>query len=396
MKCFKVLIIVLFFWKNFDIIFNRWYIMDKFKKVMAGILATLIASGLVSGCKSNRNASADLKENKTYTLELPIKDNLMNIGDNGEVDVSFIGKVLNIIDRTEADINYEALNRLLQTIDEEEVFYYPADIYNIDFDKVNLKDGKWHIVITSSCRDWDNIKYVIENSCDITISINSFSESDVADLLDIIKLVSDRHGTIMLNTWLVSDEGTCKLLEGLDPTWSFARFSLATQKDVGLYLRNITADTIAVDLSFCENLSDITLSDKVENLYIDAYKKGVGLFEVHVNLPDSINYISVGHDYIDSLVLDNIGYANLQIRTTKEEKLEDFINLGYFDGERFRISVGDYVLEKNVFTDGKIVLYVAGVELGEVQIDREEAKIKLVTKEENWQRRRVRKENGKN
>ena len=363
--------------------------MDKFKKVMAGILATLIASGLVSGCKSNRNASTDLKENKTYTLELPIKDNLMNIGDNGEVDVSFIGKVLNIIDRTEADINYEALNRLLQTIDEEEVFYYPAYIYNIDFDKVNLKDGKWHIVITSSCRDWDNIKYVIENSRDITISINSFSESDVADLLDIIKLVSDRHGTIMLNTWLVSDEGTCKLLEGLDPTWSFARFSLATQKDVGAYLGNITADTIAVDLSFCENLSDITLSDGVESFYIDAYKEHEGSLEVHVNLPDSINYISVGHDYIGSLVLDNIGYANLQIRTSEEERLEDFINLGYFDGERFRIKAGDYVLEKNAFTDGKIVLYVDGVELGEVQIDKEEAKIKLVTKEENWQRRRV-------
>lgn len=143
--------------------------MKKIKQIISGALSCLALLGLLKGCNEIKEKKE--AENNSYVIEIPIEENeektekelaelktsleeKIKEFNNDNIYIEYnLGLVINDINY--AEINYELLNEIIalySKIDDsfKIISYYPHNIYNIDFNYVNLKDLEFQLIVNSN------------------------------------------------------------------------------------------------------------------------------------------------------------------------------------------------------------------------------------------------------
>lgn len=232
------------------------------KQIISGFLSALVAFGFLQGCSKTQEKANN--EKNLYTIELPIEKEITE-EENEKLKANLEAKIsefnyenrgieikfdlgLSIRDFAECKVNYELLNEIIELyskIDEDykRIYYAPINIYNIDFNYVNLKNIDTNIYITHSGIKLENIIPVIKSipnpSLDINYSIN-LNKDDIPILLDLIELISEKNGSLDISTYgMYKKDELCELMLGINKKWHFNSFSFTSYDDFTAYTSNI-------------------------------------------------------------------------------------------------------------------------------------------------------------
>ena len=139
-----------------------------------------------------------------------------------------------------------------------------------------------------------------------------------------------------------------------------------------------------LSLAFIDNVLSSTyrINEGTKILDIYCYTPNKTLY---LEIPSSLIELYLNYNYMNKAIIE--GSKNIELRATSSnyEKLNTYIELGYFDYDEFSLTAGDYTFKKQSFTDYEIVLDYNDEEIGTVELIRDETgnitDLKIIKKE---------------
>ena len=361
------------------------------QSIISGALAGLTISGFVS-CSEKKDSTEEVEE-ESYVVELPIEskqnllepnyeDELKTLIDNLDMDtvlVRYEFDNLIIADQKQGEVDYDKLNEIIEVYSKidsynKDIIYIPFYIYNIDFNKLNIRNLGLSITLSYPVTNENNLMTAINKANDITLYVEYSSELDEksnSSILKVIKQVANKKGTLDIrSTDAFSNSAINDMLSKIKKEWHFSSVFITTRSDISSYLSNINTDYL--NLAFNDDvLSSIYhINEGTKSLNIYCYTPNKTLY---LEIPTSLSSLYISYDYINKAVIT--GNKNIELRTLASdyEKLNTYIEQGYFDFDEFRLTAGDYTFKKYSFTDYEIELDYNNEEIGMVELIRDDA-----------------------
>ena len=379
--------------------------MKKIKQIISGVLASLTISGLVS-CGEPRKSTQEVEEEKdSYVVELPIADEenllepnyekelktLINNLDMDAILVRYEFDNLIIADQQQGKIDYDKLNEIIEAYSKidsyhKDIIYIPFYLYNIDFSKLNIKNIDLSITLSYPITSENNLITAINKAQDITLYVrysNELDEKSNSSILNIIEQVANKNGTLDIqSTETLSNTAINDILSKIKKDWHFNSIFITTRSDISAYLPKLNAKYLS--LAFIDNVLSSTyrINEGTKILDIYCYTPNKTLY---LEIPSSLTELYINYDYINKAIIE--GNKNIELRATSSnyEKLNTYIELGYFDYDEFSLTAGDYTFKKQSFTDYEIVLDYNDEEIGTVELIRDKTgnitDLKIIKKE---------------
>ena len=379
--------------------------MKKIKQIISGVLASLTISGLVS-CGEPRKSTQEVDEEKdSYVVELPIADeenllepnyekelkSLINNLDMDAILVRYEFDNLIIADQQQGKIDYDKLNEIIEAYSKidsyhKDIIYIPFYLYNIDFSKLNIKNIDLSITLSYPITAENNLITAINKAKDVTLYVrysNELDEKSNSSILNIIEQVANKNGTLDIqSTETLSNTAINDILSKIKKEWHFNSIFITTRSDISAYLPNMNAKYLS--LAFIDNVLSSTyrINEGTKILDIYCYTPNKTLY---LEIPSSLIELYLNYNYMNKAIIK--GNKNIELRATSSnyEKLNTYIELGYFDYDEFSLTAGDYTFKKQSFTDYEIVLDYNDEEIGTVELMRDETgnitDLKIIKKE---------------
>ena len=379
--------------------------MKKIKQIISGVLASLTISGLVS-CGEPRKSTQEVEEEKdSYVVELPISDeenllepnyekelkSLINNLDMDAILVRYEFDNLIIADQQQGKIDYDKLNEIIEAYSKidsyhKDIIYIPFYLYNIDFSKLNIKNIDLSITLSYPITAENNLITAVNKAKDVTLYVrysNELDEKSNSSILNIIEQVANKNGTLDIqSTETLSNTAINDILSKIKKDWHFNSIFITTRSDISAYLPKLNAKYLS--LAFIDNVLSSTyrINEGTKILDIYCYTPNKTLY---LEIPSSLTELYINYDYINKAIIE--GNKNIELRATSSnyEKLNTYIELGYFDYDEFSLTAGDYTFKKQSFTDYEIVLDYNDEEIGTVELIRDETgnitDLKIIKKE---------------
>ena len=379
--------------------------MKKIKQIISGVLASLTISGLVS-CGEPRKSTQEVEEEKdSYVVELPIADeenllepnyekelkSLINNLDMDAILVRYEFDNLIIADQQQGKIDYDKLNEIIEAYSKidsyhKDIIYIPFYLYNIDFSKLNIKNIDLSITLSYPITAENNLITAINKAKDVTLYVrysNELDEKSNSSILNIIEQVANKNGTLDIqSTETLSNTAINDILSKIKKEWHFNSIFITTRSDISAYLPNMNAKYLS--LAFIDNVLSSTyrINEGTKILDIYCYTPNKTLY---LEIPSSLIELYLNYNYMNKAIIK--GNKNIELRATSSnyEKLNTYIELGYFDYDEFSLTAGDYTFKKQSFTDYEIVLDYNDEEIGTVELIRDETgnitDLKIIKKE---------------
>ena len=379
--------------------------MKKIKQIISGVLASLTISGLVS-CGEPRKSTQEVEEEKdSYVVELPIADeenllepnyekelkSLINNLDMDAILVRYEFDNLIIADQQQGKIDYDKLNEIIEAYSKidsyhKDIIYIPFYLYNIDFSKLNIKNIDLSITLSYPITAENNLITAVNKAKDVTLYVrysNELDEKSNSSILNIIEQVANKNGTLDIqSTETLSNTAINDILSKIKKEWHFNSIFITTRSDISAYLPNMNAKYLS--LAFIDNVLSSTYrineGTKILNIYCYTPNK-----TLYLEIPSSLIELYLNYNYMNKAIIK--GNKNIELRATSSnyEKLNTYIELGYFDYDEFSLTAGDYTFKKQSFTDYEIVLDYNDEEIGTVELMRDETgnitDLKIIKKE---------------
>ena len=379
--------------------------MKKIKQIISGVLASLTISGLVS-CGEPRKSTQEVDEEKdSYVVELPSADeenllepnyekelkSLINNLDMDAILVRYEFDNLIIADQQQGKIDYDKLNEIIEAYSKidsyhKDIIYIPFYLYNIDFSKLNIKNIDLSITLSYPITAENNLITAINKAKDVTLYVrysNELDEKSNSSILNIIEQVANKNGTLDIqSTETLSNTAINDILSKIKKDWHFNSIFITTRSDISAYLPKLNAKYLS--LAFIDNVLSSTyrINEGTKILDIYCYTPNKTLY---LEIPSSLIELYLNYDYMNKAIIK--GNKNIELRATSSnyEKLNTYIELGYFDYDEFSLTAGDYTFKKQSFTDYEIVLDYNDEEIGTVELIRDETgnitDLKIIKKE---------------
>ena len=379
--------------------------MKKIKQIISGVLASLTISGLVS-CGEPRKSTQEVEEEKdSYVVELPIADEenllepnyekelktLINNLDMDAILVRYEFDNLIIADQQQGKIDYDKLNEIIEAYSKidsyhKDIIYIPFYLYNIDFSKLNIKNIDLSITLSYPITAENNLITAINKAKDVTLYVrysNELDEKSNSSILNIIEQVANKNGTLDIqSTETLSNTAINDILSKIKKEWHFNSIFITTRSDISAYLPKLNAKYLS--LAFIDNVLSSTyrINEGTKILDIYCYTPNKTLY---LEIPSSLIELYLNYNYMNKAIIK--GNKNIELRATSSnyEKLNTYIELGYFDYDEFSLTAGDYTFKKQSFTDYEIVLDYNDEEIGTVELMRDETgnitDLKIIKKE---------------
>ena len=366
--------------------------MKKIKQIISGVLASLTISGLVS-CGEPRKSTQEVEEEKdSYVVELPIADeenllepnyekelkSLINNLDMDAILVRYEFDNLIIAAQQQGKIDYDKLNEIIEAYSKidsyhKDIIYIPFYLYNIDFSKLNIKNIDLSITLSYPIADENNLITAVNKAKDVTLYVrysNELDEKSNSSILNIIEQVANKNGTLDIqSTEALSNTAINDILSKIKKDWHFNSIFITTRSDISAYLPNMNAKYLS--LAFIDNVLSSTyrINEGTKILDIYCYTPNKTLY---LEIPSSLIELYLNYNYMNKAIIK--GNKNIELRATSSnyEKLNTYIELGYFDYDEFSLTAGDYTFKKQSFTDYEIVLDYNDEEIGTVELIRDE------------------------
>lgn len=366
------------------------------KRIISGLLSALAAFGLLKGCSEINDKINE--EKNSYVIELPLDEEEQIIIDKNEQIIEeletkikeFNNENNNVIIKLdlgltineigESKINYELLNEIIalySRLDDnfKKIYYHPSDIYSIDFNYINLKNTNICIYITNHITNINNIIPAIKTCPNPSLFIcysAIFTENDNSTILKLIEQISEKNGGLSFSNYEPYNKNAFdKLMSTINEDWQFSTFSYRCSDDFTKYTSNVKAKAMWL----CSYSDKINLKYKfnegIKKIDISFYNKSTTGKNIYLEIPDSLETLEIDYDKIDTLIIDDIKNAKLEIRTENTDKINTFIKLGYFEYPEFNIVAGNYRFSKDIFTDYKIELKQDDKYIGEVKLQKD-------------------------
>ena len=379
--------------------------MKKIKQIISGVLASLTISGLVS-CGEPRKSTQEVEEEKdSYVVELPIADeenllepnyekelkSLINNLDMDAILVRYEFDNLIIADQQQGKIDYDKLNEIIEAYSKidsyhKDIIYIPFYLYNIDFSKLNIKNIDLSITLSYPITAENNLITAVNKAKDVTLYVrysNELDEKSNSSILNIIEQVANKNGTLDIqSTETLSNTAINDILSKIKKEWHFNSIFITTRSDISAYLPNMNAKYLS--LAFIDNVLSSTYrineGNKIRDIYCYTPNK-----TLYLEIPSSLIELYLNYNYMNKAIIK--GNKNIELRATSSnyEKLNTYIELGYFDYDEFSLTAGDYTFKKQSFTDYEIVLDYNDEEIGTVELMRDETgnitDLKIIKKE---------------
>ena len=379
--------------------------MKKIKQIISGVLASLTISGLVS-CGEPRKSTQEVEEEKdSYVVELPIADeenllepnyekelkSLINNLDMDAILVRYEFDNLIIADQQQGKIDYDKLNEIIEAYSKidsyhKDIIYIPFYLYNIDFSKLNIKNIDLSITLSYPITAENNLITAVNKAKDVTLYVrysNELDEKSNSSILNIIEQVANKNGTLDIqSTETLSNTAINDILSKIKKDWHFNSIFITTRSDISAYLPKLNAKYLS--LAFIDNVLSSTyrINEGTKILDIYCYTPNKTLY---LEIPSSLIELYLNYNYMNKAIIK--GNKNIELRATSSnyEKLNTYIELGYFDYDEFSLTAGDYTFKKQSFTDYEIVLDYNDEEIGTVELIRDETgnitDLKIIKKE---------------
>lgn len=379
--------------------------MKKIKQIISGVLASLTISGLVS-CGEPRKSTQEVEEEKdSYVVELPIADeenllepnyekelkSLINNLDMDAILVRYEFDNLIIADQQQGKIDYDKLNEIIEAYSKidsyhKDITYIPFYFYNIDFSKLNIKNIDLSITLSYPITAENNLITAVNKAKDVTLYVrysNELDEKSNSSILNIIEQVANKNGTLDIqSTETLSNTAINDILSKIKKDWHFNSIFITTRSDISAYLPNMNAKYLS--LAFIDNVLSSTyrINEGTKILDIYCYTPNKTLY---LEIPSSLIELYLNYNYMNKAIIK--GNKNIELRATSSnyEKLNTYIELGYFDYDEFSLTAGDYTFKKQSFTDYEIVLDYNDEEIGTVELIRDKTgnitDLKIIKKE---------------
>ena len=379
--------------------------MKKIKQIISGVLASLTISGLVS-CGEPRKSTQEVEEEKdSYVVELPIADEenllepnyekelktLINNLDMDAILVRYEFDNLIIAAQQQGKIDYDKLNEIIEAYSKidsyhKDIIYIPFYLYNIDFSKLNIKNIDLSITLSYPIADENNLITAVNKAKDVTLYVrysNELDEKSNSSILNIIEQVANKNGTLDIqSTETLSNIAINDILSKIKKDWHFNSIFITTRSDISAYLPKLNAKYLS--LAFIDNVLSSTyrINEGTKILDIYCYTPNKTLY---LEIPSSLIELYLNYNYMNKAIIK--GNKNIELRATSSnyEKLNTYIELGYFDYDEFSLTAGDYTFKKQSFTDYEIVLDYNDEEIGTVELIRDETgnitDLKIIKKE---------------
>ena len=379
--------------------------MKKIKKIISGVLASLTISGLVS-CGEPRKSTQEVEEEKdSYVVELPIADeenllepnyekelkSLINNLDMDAILVRYEFDNLIIADQQQGKIDYDKLNEIIEAYSKidsyhKDIIYIPFYLYNIDFSKLNIKNIDLSITLSYPIADENNLITAVNKAKDVTLYVrysNELDEKSNSSILNIIEQVANKNGTLDIqSTETLSNTAINDILSKIKKEWHFNSIFITTRSDISAYLPNMNAKYLS--LAFIDNVLSSTYRINEGTKILDIYCYTLNK-TLYLEIPSSLIELYLNYNYMNKAIIK--GNKNIELRATSSnyEKLNTYIELGYFDYDEFSLTAGDYTFKKQSFTDYEIVLDYNDEEIGTVELIRDKTgnitDLKIIKKE---------------
>ncbi len=379
--------------------------MKKIKQIISGVLASLTISGLVS-CGEPRKSTQEVEEEKdSYVVELPIADeenllepnyekelkSLINNLDMDAILVRYEFDNLIIADQQQGKIDYDKLNEIIEAYSKidsyhKDIIYIPFYLYNIDFSKLNIKNIDLSITLSYPITAENNLITAINKAKDVTLYVrysNELDEKSNSSILNIIEQVANKNGTLDIqSTETLSNTAINDILSKIKKEWHFNSIFITTRSDISAYLPNMNAKYLS--LAFIDNVLSSTYRINEGTKILDIYCYTLNK-TLYLEIPSSLIELYLNYNYMNKAIIK--GNKNIELRATSSnyEKLNTYIELGYFDYDEFSLTAGDYTFKKQSFTDYEIVLDYNDEEIGTVELMRDETgnitDLKIIKKE---------------
>ena len=379
--------------------------MKKIKQIISGVLASLTISGLVS-CGEPRKSTQEVEEEKdSYVVELPIADeenllepnyekelkSLINNLDMDAVLVRYEFDNLIIADQQQGKIDYDKLNEIIEAYSKidsyhKDIIYIPFYLYNIDFSKLNIKNIDLSITLSYPITAENNLITAVNKAKDVTLYVrysNELDEKSNSSILNIIEQVANKNGTLDIqSTETLSNTAINDILSKIKKEWHFNSIFITTRSDISAYLPNMNAKYLS--LAFIDNVLSSTYRINEGTKILDIYCYTLNK-TLYLEIPSSLIELYLNYNYMNKAIIK--GNKNIELRATSSnyEKLNTYIELGYFDYDEFSLTAGDYTFKKQSFTDYEIVLDYNDEEIGTVELIRDKTgnitDLKIIKKE---------------
>ena len=379
--------------------------MKKIKQIISGVLASLTISGLVS-CGEPRKSTQEVEEEKdSYVVELPIADEenllepnyekelktLINNLDMDAILVRYEFDNLIIADQQQGKIDYDKLNEIIEAYSKidsyhKDIIYIPFYLYNIDFSKLNIKNIDLSITLSYPITAENNLITAINKAKDVTLYVrysNELDEKSNSSILNIIEQVANKNGTLDIqSTETLSNTAINDILSKIKKEWHFNSIFITTRSDISAYLPKLNAKYLS--LAFIDNVLSSTYRINEGTKILDIYCYTLNK-TLYLEIPSSLIELYLNYNYMNKAIIK--GNKNIELRATSSnyEKLNTYIELGYFDYDEFSLTAGDYTFKKQSFTDYEIVLDYNDEEIGTVELMRDETgnitDLKIIKKE---------------
>ena len=379
--------------------------MKKIKQIISGVLASLTISGLVS-CGEPRKSTQEVEEEKdSYVVELPIADeenllepnyekelkSLINNLDMDAILVRYEFDNLIIADQQQGKIDYDKLNEIIEAYSKidsyhKDIIYIPFYLYNIDFSKLNIKNIDLSITLSYPITAENNLITAVNKAKDVTLYVrysNELDEKSNSSILNIIEQVANKNGTLDIqSTETLSNTAINDILSKIKKDWHFNSIFITTRRDISAYLPNMNAKYLS--LAFIDNVLSSTYRINEGTKILDIYCYTLNK-TLYLEIPSSLIELYLNYNYMNKAIIK--GNKNIELRATSSnyEKLNTYIELGYFDYDEFSLTAGDYTFKKQSFTDYEIVLDYNDEEIGTVELIRDETgnitDLKIIKKE---------------
>ena len=388
--------------------------MKKLKQIISGVLAGLTISELVS-CGEKRESAQEVEEKKeSYIVELPIEDETSLLEPNYEEELkSLIDNLdsetilveygvldnLLIVDQQKGEVDYDKLNEIIEVYSKidsnfKDIMYIPFYLYNIDFNKLNIEDLNLWIALSYPVVDVNNINTAINKAKESTLYIeygNEFDEESNKDILKIIKKVSEKNGNVnLIANENYKESALDDILANIKKEWHFTSFDIQSRNDISPYLPNINAKYLYLTIVDNKEISTYEINEGTTNLNIYCFSPLENGKTIYLKTPESLNALYINYDYINKAIIEGNKNMELRVLASDYEKLNTYIELGYFDYETFSLTAGDYRFKKYSFTDYEIELEYNDEEFGTVELKRDDAGnvtgLEVIKKEKNMVR----------
>ena len=393
---------------NIILYFLRRQKWKKIKRIISGALGCLALLGLLKGCSELKEKKEE--ETNSSSIEIPVDENeeesnsiIIEIPaeektekelselkssleekikefNNENINIEYnLALTINDIDINDTEINYELLNEIIALYSQIEdnfkkINYYPHNIYNIDFNYVNLKDLEFQLIVDSSQINKKKVIPALECNISPSLIIRSLKENDISSLLDILEIISKKNGnvSIIMNTTDYNEDALNELTANMKKEWHFNYFSIISDNDFSSLISKINANSINLQIRSSVINFSYKINEGTKNLTLSFGEKTTTPKNIYLEIPDSLEKLYVDYTNIDALRIADIKNAYLNIKTYDKLNLKTFIELGYFEYPKFTITDGlVYTFKKDASTEYKIELAQSYHYIGEVKLQKD-------------------------